>query len=216
MSHGIVSTSRRVTSARRFNAEMLDLVTETPPTVFPVTLAEARLFLRVDGTDQDDVITGLISAATSWAEGVTRRAFVQRSLDVRYAETPPAELDMVLALPPVSALTEVTYEDEDGAAQTIELTDLELEPLFGRVRLAPDATITDWPDVFSINFRYVCGFSPASDDAADIPDLIKQGILGKIASMYETRIDQPVGAQVSQATDHAAVLLLNDFRVRGF
>lgn len=213
----ILTTSQRIISNRQFRSELLNIEVVDPPTVFPVTLDETKEWLRVDGTDQDTTITALIAAATSWAEGVTRRAFVQRALDVRYANTPPQGRDFVIAFPPIiDPLTAITYEDTDGIAQVIDVADVELEALYGRVRIKPDASITEWPVVQHINFFYSAGYSPATDNADDIPQQIRQAILGAIASMFEVRIDQPVGSQISKPHDFAASMLLNDFRVWGF
>ena len=48
----------------------------TPPAEEPVSLAEARLHLRVDFTDDDALITSLIAAARQAAETLTGRQFV--------------------------------------------------------------------------------------------------------------------------------------------
>ena len=45
-----------------------------PPAAEPVTLAEARSWLRVDTTDEDGAIASLISAAREIVEMTTRRA----------------------------------------------------------------------------------------------------------------------------------------------
>ncbi len=55
---------------------MASLIVEKKPTAFPVTLARMKNFLRVTGTDDDDLIGGiLIPAATKLCETFTRRAF---------------------------------------------------------------------------------------------------------------------------------------------
>lgn len=59
------------------------LVRATEPLVNPVTLAEAKLHLRVDNTDDDALISNLITAATRWAEDYTDRTFVQTQWTMR-------------------------------------------------------------------------------------------------------------------------------------
>jgi uncharacterized phiE125 gp8 family phage protein len=51
----------------------------TPPAVEPVSLAEAKLHLRVDITDDDALITGLIQGARYAAENMCRRVMVTQS-----------------------------------------------------------------------------------------------------------------------------------------
>ncbi len=48
----------------------------TPPAVEPVTLAEAKAYLRVEHGDDDDVIAALIAAARSHVEAQTRRVLI--------------------------------------------------------------------------------------------------------------------------------------------
>jgi hypothetical protein len=45
--------------------------------VEPVTLAEAKLHLRIDSSDDDDLISALITTARKWAEDYCDRTFVE-------------------------------------------------------------------------------------------------------------------------------------------
>jgi hypothetical protein len=51
--------------------------TELPESLEPVTLAEAKLHLRIDNTDDDTLITALVTTARRWAEDYCDRTFVQ-------------------------------------------------------------------------------------------------------------------------------------------
>ncbi len=48
----------------------------TQPTVEPVSLEEAKLYLRVDATSEDDLISSLIQAAREYVETHTRRTLI--------------------------------------------------------------------------------------------------------------------------------------------
>src|SRR4051812_9447312 len=51
----------------------------TPPAVEPVTLADAKAYLRIDNDDDDAVISALIAGARSHIEAQTRRALITQS-----------------------------------------------------------------------------------------------------------------------------------------
>ena len=58
------------------------LVRATEP-ANPVTLAEAKLHLRIDSSAEDDLIGTLITAATRWAEDYTDRTFCHTQWEMR-------------------------------------------------------------------------------------------------------------------------------------
>jgi hypothetical protein len=59
------------------------LVRAIEPAINPVTLAEAKLHLRIDSSAEDDLISTLITAATRWAEDYTDRTFCQTQWQMR-------------------------------------------------------------------------------------------------------------------------------------
>ena len=188
---------------------LLDVEVTTPPAEDPVTLAETREWLRVDGTDQDTMIATLITAATEWAEGYTRRAFVDRDLDITFSNFPLVGVDLYLPFPPATALTALTYVDGDGVAKVFDIADTTLEALTGLLRVNGDA-VEDWPQsVFSVNALYTGGFG----DAAAVPEEVKTAIKIAVAQMFEIRVDQTFGAQASKPQTKASMTLLQHFRV---
>src|SRR5215469_16680870 len=51
----------------------------TPPAVEPVLLADAKGQARIDTTDDDTLVTNLITGARQWAERYTGRAFITQT-----------------------------------------------------------------------------------------------------------------------------------------
>jgi hypothetical protein len=87
------------------------MYTLTQPTLEPVTLAEAKLSARVDGSEWDDIISGAITAARQVAEQETGRRFMSQV--VRFELTDwPDELDLFAVYRP----TAVAVSYWDGSA----------------------------------------------------------------------------------------------------
>jgi uncharacterized phiE125 gp8 family phage protein len=91
-----------------------------PPAVEPVSLAEAKGYLRVEHADDDDLIAALIASARAHVEAQTRRALVtqtwRHSLDIW-----PTGHRVVVLPAPLQALAAVRVYDEAGEAETIDL-----------------------------------------------------------------------------------------------
>lgn len=56
----------------------------TPPTVEPITLADAKSYLRIDFTDEDNDVTRIITRARSYVETITHRALAPQSIQCIY------------------------------------------------------------------------------------------------------------------------------------
>lgn len=59
------------------------LVRTTQPAVEPVSLADAKLHLRIDSTAEDDLIQNLVATARAWCEDYTDRTFVMTQWTMR-------------------------------------------------------------------------------------------------------------------------------------
>jgi uncharacterized phiE125 gp8 family phage protein len=97
----------------------LELV--TPPADLPVTLADAKLYVRQDLDHHDTLIQALIGAATAYldgADGVLCRCLVTQTWALVVDAFPAGAVPLRLPLPPVSAVQSVTYVDTAGATQT--------------------------------------------------------------------------------------------------
>ena len=205
---GFTATTARPRIKTAEHPRLLD-VTLVQPATEPVTLSEMKEWLRVDGTDQDVVITDLIRSAREWAEGYASRSFIDRAVDVTWATFPTIGADLYLPGPPAKALTALTYVDSSGAPQVYDIADTTLEELYGLLRVNPDA-VEDWPqDAFSVNAKYTAGFG----DAAAVPEQIKTAIKVAATQNFLVRGDQIAGSQFSTAQLKSSMSLLNHHRM---
>jgi uncharacterized phiE125 gp8 family phage protein len=145
------------------------LIVTTAATVEPVTLTEAKAQLRETGTANDTMIGALITAAREAVELETGRALAAAAY--RWASTDAMAEVMRLPLWPVATLTAVSYEDADGARQTMDAADYSLDADRAQVTL-------ELPD-FGINPSFSFTVSPTN-----IPVALKQAILLIVADLY--------------------------------
>lgn len=185
----------------------------TPPGVEPVSLAELKAHLRVDGSAEDDLITSQGKAAREWVEAVTGKQFVEATLVDVYDGFPCAGRPILLSRSPVTAISGIIYTDTAGDPQswTGYQSDLVGEPArifpaYGEVY--PSAR---GGDVNSVSVTYTAGYS---SDASDVPDSIKAAIKLLVGHWYEHRM--AATPENLSAAPLAVQHLIAPYRVRRF
>ena len=169
----------------------MSLTLLTPPSAEPVTLAEAKLRLRV-GTDvHDDTINQWIQAARERVERDTGRALIEQTwVERRDRWDGDGRLlafgtQFRLPRPPLIALEAVTTYDADGTPSDHDpaafFVDTMADP--GRIALKPD---TVWPEpgraVGGIEIRFRAGYG---DQPSDVPAPLREAILQLVKAMAE-------------------------------
>lgn len=175
---------------------MLRLV--TAPTADVVTLAQAKLHLRVDHDDDDAVIAGLIAAAVArldGRDGILGRALASQTWDYCLPEFPTEEQGAIaLPLPPTVSVASVKYLDTTGAEQTVSSSDYVVaEGGYGGAIVLPLAYA--WsiatairPD--AVRVRFTAGY-------ASVPKPIVQAVLLMVGDWYEQRGNALVGVSAA-------------------
>ena len=87
------------------------------PTIEPVTLAEAKLHLKVENTADDDLITSLIKTARQWCEGYQNRSYITRTITLKTDKFPKV---FRLPRPQLLTVTSIKYIDLAGVEQTLD------------------------------------------------------------------------------------------------
>lgn len=150
----------------------LELV--TAPAEPPVTRAMVKAHLKVDYTDADDLLDLYIAAETAFAEDFTGRALMSQTWDY-YQDAFPAEDEpqfIRLPLGKVTAVSAVYYLDADGAEQTLDTADydVDLASVPARIHLSANGS---WPTTYDgvngVRVRFTAGqedtgVSPATPD----------------------------------------------------
>lgn len=158
---------------------------KTQPTTEPVSVTEAKAHLRIDDTDSDTYIEGLIKAARQMCEHYTGLSFITQTREAIMDKFPCGSKDISLPYGPVISVTSVTYTDSDGDAVPLTANDDYRVDIYGGRIQAVDGWFDTDGSNNAVIVEYVAGYA----NAAAVPQVIKQAILFQVAAMYENRGD---------------------------
>ena len=148
------------------------------PAETPLTLAEAKAHLRVDSTDEDDLVTAYLEGATAALDGWS--GILGRCLVTQTWRQDFREFSDPLRLPfPDVASVAVAYIDTDDASQTLATSVYELaEDNLGAYLTLKDGQT--WPSLgevtVAVSVTLTCGYGAAADVPADLKDAIRLDI----------------------------------------
>jgi uncharacterized phiE125 gp8 family phage protein len=178
----------------------MPLIQVSAPLTEPVTLAEAKLHLRVDFNDDDSLITALIAAARQAAETLTGRQFVTARWKLIMDSFPGPSLmgvpaGMPFSLPghaillpkcPVQSVVSIDYLDMASTLQTMPAIDYTVDPACEPARITP-VFGRIWPiclpQIGAVSVTFDAGFG----DASAVPEGLKSWIKLRVGSLYAHR-----------------------------
>lgn len=166
----------------------------TGPSVEPISLAEAKLFLRVTGSDEDALITRLITLAREKAEALTNRAFITQTWEETFCSFYAQCGYLELQKPPVQAVASVKYYDANGVLQTLATSIYEVDDYATPCRICL-AYGQSWPGIRiqktnPIIVRFTCGYG---DTADTVPEQLRHWMEVRIAEAYQNREANYIG-----------------------
>lgn len=176
------------------------LRTVTAASADPVSLAEAKSHLRIDFTDDDDLIRALVSAATLQAQALTQRRFVTQEVEWVLDCWRPC---IHLPIAPVAkdGVVSITYIDWTTQQPVVLDPSLYVPQTRGpSVGIIPKfATI--WPIVFPYSPEPVVIRFRVGEAVSDVPANVKAAIKLITAHLYENRQSVVVDASRVQAIE---------------
>lgn len=168
-------------------SKLLSLTVTSAPAAEPISLTEAKDYLKVTTTAHNDLITMLIQAAREEVEIYTGKRLVTQTI-AQYFEGFPSKSYFTIAVSPVQSITSIQYYDTDNVLQTLSSSDYILDgnSTPARIGLNLDAT---WPATASrlkaVTVTYVAGYG----NAAAVPARIKEAMYLAIADWYDNPSD---------------------------
>lgn len=198
------------------NVGRFSKVLDTAATSEPIALSEAKLFLKVDTSDDDALIGTIISSAREYVENFTGYQLLSATYTQYLDKFPNKNTAIELLMNPVSAVTHVKYYDSDNTLQTWNTsnydTDLKGKP--ARITLANDATFpTVYDRTNAVEIKFVAGY--ASTSATGFPKQLLNAMYLIIGHLYENRQDVIVGSIVTEMRK-GADSILRQYRIFNF
>lgn len=155
----------------------------TAPTLDPVTVAEMKEYLRIDGNEFDTTVANLIKAARDAAQDYQNRTFYTQTLELSFDRFPG--MPVKIPRPPLQNLVSVKYINAEGIETAMDLNDFVVdkrsEP--GRVTFKSGKS---WPSVQlqpidSVIFQFAAGNS----DINKVPNTVKLAYMVFITHRFE-------------------------------
>lgn len=185
----------------------------------PVSLDEARLHLKVDIDDDDELIVNQIVAARTYLEEICGRAFMSQTFDysidgewpwVLNFERGTHERVIEIQKAPLASVTSVTYVDSAGVTQTLAADQYVVDGAGSIGRIYPAYGVY-WPSVRcqnrAITVRFVAGYG-ASDA---VPQALKQALLLLVSHWFVNR--EPVTTGIAPTLPMTIDALIAPYRV---
>ena len=155
----------------------------TAPAIEPLSLAEAKAFLRVETGDDDDVISALIAGSRIHVEAQTRRALITQSWRLSF-DAWPRDGRLTVLPAPLQALAATRVYDFDNNAQALDTAAFVLDRGASALIFAPWALPAPGRVAAGIELDVTTGFG---DAAIDVPEPLRQAIRLLVAHWYENR-----------------------------
>lgn len=180
-----------------------------PPVIEPVTLAEAKAHLRLTGTDDDDYVAAMITAARIQVETATRRVLIEQTWRI-FRDDWPADGTIDIAVAPVVSVAAVTVYDAEGDPTVLAPATWRLDAASSPARLQlAGATPLPGRSMNGVEIDVVAGYGASG---LSVPQPLRLAIMTLVARWYEDREGLAYGIVPSRVAG-AFEALIAPFRV---
>ena len=186
----------------------------TAPATEPISLAEAKSYLRLDHATEDALVTALITAARQLVEQYARLALITQVVTETLDSLPQwtaENLDAVyLSVNPVQTVDSFTYIYQNGASQALISTDYELDSQSEPARLTSSIDAKFWPPTLLIANAVTIVYTAGYGLAAAVPQAVIAALYLTLGHLYSNR---DAKGQSTPQLPYAVQALLNAYKV---
>jgi uncharacterized phiE125 gp8 family phage protein len=187
----------------------MSVILIVPPVIEPVTLAEAKAHLRLTGSDDDDYVAAMITAARIQVESATRRVLIDQTWRV-YHDDWPAGGRVEIPIAPVTGITAVTVYDAEGDPTELAPTDYVVDTAAAPARLVFTAAAPrPGRPINGIEIDVAAGYGASG---LSVPQPLRLAVMTLVARWYEDREGLAYGIVPSRVAN-AFETLVAPFRV---
>ena len=165
----------------------------TAPASLPVSLANVKEFLKIENSDDDQLINELTGQAVNHIENITGHRLITQSWRLFFDDLPITRI-LQLPLAPIIAPIEIRLFDDQGILQVVPPSDYQLDIHTRPARLWINTSMNTSQALNGVEVDLQVGFGLAG---IDVPGDIVRAIMVTIAHWYEFRgavhpADQPL------------------------
>jgi uncharacterized phiE125 gp8 family phage protein len=164
----------------------------TPPAAEPLSLADAKAFLRVEHSDDDALVAALIAAARGHVEAFARCALIAQTWRLTLDRWPESGR-IRPRIGPLRALVAARVRDESDIAADIATDGFVVDRAAGEIAAPPWALPPPRRATAGIELDLEIGFG----GAADVPPMLAQALRMLVAHWYENRGLIAIGQSVA-------------------
>ena len=165
----------------------------TAPGSEPITLDEAKAYLRVDDSTEDTLISALITAARRKFENDTLHYLLPQTWELYLNRDEITTEPISINKSDITAISSVKYYDSSNTQQTLSTSDYQtaIQGKPSSIQIITMPTIYDRLEAMVI--RFTLGYA----NAGAVPEDIKLAIKLLLATWYENRQTVVTGTQVN-------------------
>lgn len=153
------------------------------PATEPISLSEAKKHLRVDGDEENGLITILIQSAREMVEKFTNRSLITQTRIARL-DSFPCDRFILIPAGPLQSITSIVYSNEIDQNITMSTSDYRVDIYSNVPRVE---VVNYWPSTYdkinAVVITYVSGYGAASS----VPAALKSAMLLILGHLYENR-----------------------------